>query len=153
MRTHLTPQKLAKFSPNHSPNCTYCSLGTPGTYFHIMWDCSEINAFWRSVLSLLSTTIGKTLPFTPTLILLNDDSECHLSVPNRRIFLAGTTAAKKLIAIRWKQPQILNIPQWITSFVDILYLEISVAKIHGGKQVNVAVLEQAREQIKALLVS
>ncbi len=132
LRTHLTPQKLAKFSSNHSPNCTYCTQGTPGTYLHIMWDCSEINAFWRSVLSLLSTIIGKTLPFTPVLILLNDDSDCHLSVPNRRILLAGITAAKKMVATRWKQPHILNIPQWLTSFVDILHLEISVAKIHGA---------------------
>lgn len=107
--------------------------------------------FWRSVISLLSSVIGKTLPFTPNLILLNDDSDCHLSVSNRRILLAGITAVKRMVAIRWKQHDILNTPQWLISVVDILNLEISVARIHGAKQMNVAVLEKGRETIKTLL--
>lgn len=149
MRTHFTPQKLAKFSPNHSPNCSFCPQGTPGTY--MMWDCTAVNTFWHSVSSALSTIVGKNVPSSPAFLLLNDDSGCDFPIPFRRIILAGITAAKKLVAMRWKQPHSLGIPQWYLSFMDILSLESSVAKIHGAKQDNVKMLNNVKEQIKGLI--
>lgn len=70
----------------------------------------------------------------------------------RHILFAGITATKILVATRWKQPQSLNITQRYLSLMDILYLESSVAKIHGAKQEILSFIEGIKEKTKSYLI-
>lgn len=47
---------------------------------------------------------------------------------------AGLTVAKKLFAMRWKHPDKLSVNSWILAFLDIIYLELSTARVIGVKE-------------------
>ena len=67
----------------------------------------------------------------------------------KRIFLAGITAAKKIIAVRWKPPHKLSIAHWYFTFLDIIYLEISAARMHNAKQDNILPWYKAVDTLNA----
>ena len=85
----------------------------------------------------LSSVLGTHVPVSPKLLLLNDLSGLDLSIKHQRWLLAGLTAAKRMIAQRWKAPHLLPYHQWLDSTVDIANLEMSVARMHGAKEANV----------------
>jgi len=51
----------------------------------------------------------------------------------KRIWLSGLTAAKKMLATRWKPSHTLSLHHWWNLLLDILALELSVARSHGAK--------------------
>lgn len=57
IRTYFTPQKLTKFSPNHSHSVPTVRLA----HFHVMWECTAVYTLWRSVSSAPSTIVGKNV--------------------------------------------------------------------------------------------
>ena len=85
----------------------------------------------------LSEILGLHVPVTPKLLLLNDLTGVELSIRHRRWLLAGLTAAKRMVAQRWKAPHLLPYHQWLASTVDLANLEMSVARRHGAKEANV----------------
>ena len=85
----------------------------------------------------LSEVLGIHVPVTPKLLLLNDLTGVELSIRHRRWLLAGLTAAKRMVAQRWKAPHLLPFHQWLTSTVDLANMEMSVARMHGAKEANV----------------
>ena len=136
-RLYCTPRKLFLMQRNSSPNCQLCSLGTTGTFIHMVWDCPGVKSFWSMVSDRLSRALGCTIPCVPTLLLLNDLTDLDLSLIHQRWLLVGLTAAKKLIAQRWKAPHDLSYQHWVNTTIDIAKLERSVAKIHGAQAKNV----------------
>lgn len=40
----------------------------------------------------------------------------------------------KLVAMRWKHPDELSMNNWILTFLDIIYLELSTARVIGVKE-------------------
>ena len=75
-----------------------------------------------------------TIPLSPTLLLLNDDSSLELSLQQRHLLWAGLTAAKKMLALRWQPPHTLSWQQWANSFLDIVMMERPVARVHGASK-------------------
>ena len=71
--------------------------------------------FWAKVASQLSDLTSVTIPVTVPVPLLNDLSGMGLSRAAGRLVLAGITAAKKLIALRWKPPHSLSCLQALDS--------------------------------------
>ncbi|TKS64932.1 LINE-1 retrotransposable element ORF1 protein [Collichthys lucidus] len=51
---------------------------------------------------------------------------------HRRVLWAGLTAAKKMLALRWQPPHSLAWQQWANSFLEIVLMEWSVARMHGA---------------------
>lgn len=49
-------------------------------------------------------------------------------------FSRWPNACKKIIAVRWKPPHSLSIRQWILNFWDVIYTELSTARIHGAEE-------------------
>ena len=96
-----------------------------------------MKAFWGSVANKLSVVLGRRVPVSPNILLLNDLSSLELPIIHRRWFLAGLTAAKKMVAQRWKAPHLLPIPQWLSATVNIAKLEMSIARMHGAREDNV----------------
>ena len=81
--------------------------------------------------------LGLHVPVLPNILLLNDLSGLDLSILHRRWLLVGLTAAKRMVAQRWKAPHLLPIRQWISATVNIAKLEMSIARMHGAKEANI----------------
>ena len=103
----------------------------------MVWDCAAVRTFWSAVADKLSKILGVHIPVTPKLLLLNDLTGVELAIKHRRWLLAGLTAAKRMVAQRWKAPHLLPLHQWLAATVDIANLEMSVARRHGAKEANV----------------
>ena len=80
----------------------------------------------------ISKILGKTIPCSPRVLLLNDVSAFQLSIREKCVFLSGITAAKKLLALRWKPPHDLSEKHWFNLWMEILQMELSVARVHGA---------------------
>ncbi len=65
----------------------------------------------------------------------------------KRIFLAGLTAAKKIVVTRWKPPHSLNKQYWVLTFIDMVYL----AHIHGTREDTIRLWAHTLEKLKGLL--
>lgn len=150
-RTYLTPRRRCEMRITDDPNCTLCPLNVVGTFFHMMWECPDVLEFWDEVASKLSNLLSVIVPRSPTVLLLNDLSTIHITKHRKRLLLAGLTAAKRMIALRWKPPHLISVRLWILSFLDIIYLEQSVARIHGACEANVALWTRAANGLTNLL--
>ena len=127
---YLTPRKRHAMKIITSPNCDLCTLNASGTFLHMFWECPHVFAFWRHICSTLSDMLEVNIPLSPTLLLLNDDSSLELTLQQRRILWASLTAAKKMLALRWQPPHTLSWQRWANSFLDIVMMERSVARVH-----------------------
>ena len=74
---------------------------------------------------------------SPTSFILNDVSQLQINSTHKCVFFAGLTAAKKMVATRWKPPHTLTYRKWALTFLDIVYLEMSTARLHGAKEENI----------------
>lgn len=61
------------------------------------------------------------VPVTIRVLILDDLSVFNISKLKKRIF-AGLTAAKKMIATRWKPPHSLTTQSWVLSLLDVIYM-------------------------------
>lgn len=145
---YLTPRKRHAMKIIPSPNCDLCTLNVPGSFLHMFWECPDVYAFWRHLCSTLSDMLEVTIPLSPTLLLLNDDSSLELSPQQMRILWAGLTAAKKMLALRWQPPHTLSWQQWANSFLDIVMMERSVARVHGASMKTLKAWDVAYNLIK-----
>ena len=136
-RLYCNPHKLFLTKLNPSPNCQLCSLETTGTFVHMVWDCPGVRDFWSMVSNRMSIVLERTIPCSPTILLLNDFTGLDLSLMHQRWFLVGLTAAKKLIAQRWKAPHALSYQHWVNTVIDLAKLEKSVASMHGAQAKNI----------------
>lgn len=150
-RTYLTPVKLHHMRIINDPFCGLCSLKAQGTFIHMFWDCPPVGQFWSNVASKLSILIHETVPVTLSVLLLNDLSTLNLSKLKMRVIFAGLTAAKKLVATRWKPPNTLTIKCWTLSFLDVVYLELSTARTNGANERTLEVWRSTADSLKDML--
>lgn len=118
----------------------------------MMWECPPVAKFWTSVATTLSNLLSVKVPVDIPVLLLNDLSELNIDRLKKRIVLAGLTAAKKMIVLRWKPPQVLSTRQWILSFLDVVYLELSTARVHGATEKTLNGWRLAADSLKEMLV-
>ena len=116
----FTPVKMHHMKVINSPLCTFCTLKDEGTYLHMIWECSPVCQFWNKSASKLSALINDTIPVTISVLILNDLSAPQLSNMQKHAVFAGLTAAKKMMATRWKPPHDLSIRTWTLSFLDVI---------------------------------
>ena len=132
-RLYCTPHKLFLMKLNPSPNRQLCSLETTGTFVHMVWDCPGVRDFWSMVSNRMSIVLECTRPCSPTILSLDDFTGLDLSLMHQRWFLVGLTAAKKLVAQRFKNLMIYL----INTVIDLAKLEKSVASMHGAQAKNI----------------
>ena len=152
-RTYLTPRKLYLMNWIADPTCTLCTLGTTGTFVHMYWECPTAATFWVIVADVLSNLISMTIPISIPVLLLNDFSSLSMSKELKCIVLAGLTAAKRMLAVRWKPPHSLSRRQWLLAFLDVIYLEISTARVNGAKELVLKSWLSVAESLKTLCLS
>ena len=150
-RTYLTPRRNFFMKRLSSPNCTLCSDGLAGSYLHMYWECKDVKLFWGEVCSTLSNVLEVTVPCSPIVLLLNDTTSLKLACWKRRILLTGITAAKKMLALRWKPPHTVTKPHWINTYIDIINMELSVARIHSDGADTILAWQTMADKIQELL--
>lgn len=151
-RLYYTPVTRFRMKLIPSPICTMCQLNAIGCYKHMMWECPFVQAFWGRVSKVLSELLGTVIICNPILLLLNDDSQIHISGKQRKLLLSGLTAAKKLLVQRWLPPHNLSIRKWLIYFHDIVLLELSTARINNAKASTLEMWSGASAQIKDKLL-
>lgn len=150
-RTYLTPRKRHLMGLAPHSYCTFCPFGTVGTFMHSMWNCPDVVSFWSNVVDIISTLTNIDFPMDPALHLLLDDSRFPITEKTRKLWLAGITAAKKLVVQRWLPPHDLSLKHWLYTLLDILYMELSSARINHAKEATVNNWLNAIEMVKELL--
>ena len=133
-RTYLTPVKMHHMKIISSPLCTLCSTQSHGTFLHMVWECGPVSQFWSRVASCLSKLFNVTVPVHVSVLILNDLAPLGVTGVTLRAIYVGLTAAKKLVATRWKPPHDLSIRHWSLVFLDIVYMELSTARINGASE-------------------
>ncbi len=69
----------------------------------------------------------------------------------KHVLLAGLTAAKQMIVLRWKPPRSLTIKHWLLTTLDVIYLEMSTARINGASEECLNTQRAAPDPLKDLL--
>ena len=151
-RAYVTPRirHLMGFAPD--PYCSFCPHGTLGSFLHVMWECPEVSRLWRKVIEIVTDVTGVQFPMDPAVHLLNDDSHLSLAEKNRKVWLAGLTAAKKIVVQRWKSPHDISTVHWLRSFLDISYMELSSARVNNAQPHTLAIWENLISKLKDLLL-
>lgn len=112
--------------------CTFCSLGAPGTLLHMFWECPSLTCYWNAVSSQLSNIFSRSMPASVTALLLNDLSQLPASgfmLGIRKDLFQPTSAVKKLMVTRQKHPDKLSVSLWCLTFLDGIYMELSTAHV------------------------
>lgn len=69
----------------------------------------------------------------------------------KRGLLAGLTAAKTMLVMRWKLHYELSIYQWKLSFYEVLTLEASSARAQSAKIENIQTLQIVAQTVTSFL--
>lgn len=101
MHWYHTPSFLNKLNPTIPNQCWRCGR-TPGTQFHLFWECPEIRDYWIMVKNLLYDILGIEFPLCPQLFLLNFSDKLIPKLA-MKLVIHILTAARCLIALFWKR--------------------------------------------------
>ena len=105
---------------------------------------------WRKVIEIVTDVTGVPFPVDPAVHLLNDDSHLPLVEFFSQLWLAGLTAAKKIVVQRWKSPYDTSTVHWPRSFLDISYMELSSARVNNAQPHTLAMGENLISRLKDL---
>ena len=115
-------------------------------FYEGLWHFFAYDMEFSSCFTILVQSV--TLPVIIPVLLLIDLSEVNITKLKKRIVLAGLTAAKKLIALRWQPPHSLTIS---LTFLDVIYLKLSTARINGASEASINNLCSAADSLKELI--
>lgn len=152
-RFYLTPLRRFHMHLSQSPICNLCSSGEVGTFLHYFWFCDDVQNIWRQISTDLTALLDHNVPCSALIFLLNDFSSLTISMQQKRLLLCALTAAKKLLVSRWNPPHHISRRQWILSTLDIISMELSVARMHGAKTRTINAWKNALQTMETLLIS
>lgn len=133
MRVYVTPVKLNQYNPNIPDTCTKCGE-EKGTFFHCIWECREIKAFWVAITQTVKDIISKNLPLDPSFIILGLYPKNMGFTKSEQYFVdICLLQAKRLIALHWKNITIPSIRQWTNQMLATLPLERITFLLKGKK--------------------
>ena len=122
-RTYITPVKLHHFNPNIPDVCVKCGVDK-GSLIHCMWQCPELQIFWKEVISFISRLIDCNLIMDGKLCLLHIFPKSFKGATKERTLISFCLLqAKHAIALTWKATERPKINQWIKQMSSNLALE------------------------------
>lgn len=122
-RTYITPVKLHHFNPNIPDDCVKCGK-EKGTLYHCMWQCEELQIFWKQICALISDLIECKMPLDGKLCILHifpNSFKCNTK--NKKLVNFCLVQAKYVIALKWKDTEKPGVKQWIKLMSSNLALE------------------------------
>lgn len=131
MRTYITPVKLHKFNPNIPDSCLKCKQDI-GTLYHCMWECTEIQTFWKSILVMIGKLTEENVPCDPKLCLFHIyPVNFVVSASKRKLIDFSLLQAKRAIALKWKEMQGPSSILWIKEMTNNLAMEKLTYAVKG----------------------
>ena len=94
--------------------------------------------------------LSVSIPLSPTLLLLSDDSNLMLSIQQRKVAMAALTAAKKSILKGWFEHNLSLSQLWCVYFLNILILERAAARFHKSKAATLRFWTSASNHVTPL---
>lgn len=123
MRTYITPVKLHKFNPNIPDNCLKCKQEI-GTLYHCIWECNEIQGFWKEIIFMIGKLVEENVPLAPKLCLFHlYPVNLEVNARKRKLIDFSLLQAKRAIALKWKETQGPTPSQWFKEMTSNLALE------------------------------
>ncbi|XP_071967750.1 uncharacterized protein [Engystomops pustulosus] len=124
-RVYKTPSLLHKIGLRNDSCCPRCSAPN-AKLFHMMWECKELEEFWKQVLHLIRKVLSVDLEPDPRACLLglieSDTMEgATLLCAQKMLYLA-----RKAIAARWIQALAPTAQEFINKVNNIIRLEWGV---------------------------
>lgn len=110
-KSYLTPARISKFSPHQNPNCPKCS-NNPCSFFHLLWQCPEIQSYWAQIIKFLHDHMGSPVQLDPRPCLLGLFPD---TITDRSLltFLSESLfGARKLIAKYWLRTDSPTLQIW-----------------------------------------
>uniref|UniRef100_A0A3B3YM34 Reverse transcriptase domain-containing protein n=1 Tax=Poecilia mexicana TaxID=48701 RepID=A0A3B3YM34_9TELE len=122
-RTYITPVKLHHFNSNIPDICVKCNIDK-GTLFHCMWQCVELQTFWKEVIMFISRLIEQDVPMDSKLCLLHIFPDGFKGPTKRqKLVTFCLLQAKHLIALKWRNTERPKINEWIKLLSNNLAME------------------------------
>lgn len=120
-RWYLTPAKLGKMYRNADNLCWRCR-DKVGTFFHVWWTCDVVKRFWGQIYDELKKILKYNFPKSPEVFLLGMIEE-EIKNADQTFFQYAITAARILIAQKWKSPEIPSVRDWQVKLFQ--YIELA----------------------------
>lgn len=128
-RWYHTPALLHKLFPAVPPVCWKCGE-TPATLFHMFWTCPRVVTVWYTVQVLVKKAICLDLPSDPLTYLLGHPV-LGVGKRSQKILNCIFTAARCLIAARWKDPVPPSLWDLVNRIEHVRRMEYMTAILHG----------------------
>ena len=133
LRWYLTPYRLSKFLPSHSPLCWRGCVGV-GQIMHVFWSCKHLTSFWNKVFCTISDITGILTKPSPALAVLNLGIDLF-PLDCRKIVTHILLAARLLIARKWKSNLSPNVSEVIDIVKQNFTYENLLAYKYGSKRI------------------
>lgn len=122
MRLYVTPTQLNKFNANNPDTCYKC--GGKGTLYHCLWECPQIQAFWKEVAEMILHATSIKLSVEPSLCILGIfPKDNTLSKAKKSMITFCMLQAKYNIAKSWKSTTKPSINTWLAGLAESLAME------------------------------
>lgn len=96
-RIYYDNAKLHKMGRSETLYC-FTYKGVKGDFFHTIWTCPTIHAYWEAIISVLGTILGVSLPVSPGFVLLGIPSEVDINRAQLLFASLGLAVAKRDVA-------------------------------------------------------
>ena len=116
---YISPYIYSKYPAGAPPTCPKCRI-SPGIRLHCLWECGEIQLFWKAVSTEISTATGQQLLPDPLVCLLRslpDSLRMHKDIVQSLRMLA-----RKSLMTKWVGDDPPNIQIWKYLISDVITL-------------------------------
>uniref|UniRef100_A0A670HNW0 Reverse transcriptase domain-containing protein n=1 Tax=Podarcis muralis TaxID=64176 RepID=A0A670HNW0_PODMU len=125
-RWYITPVKLSKMYKVCN-KCWKCK-DKEGTFHHMWWECSKVKDFWEKIYTELKKILKYTFRKKPEIFLLGILGN-EIKKKDRKFVYYAVTAARVILAQKWKQQEIPTVDEWRTKVLDYAEMDKLTGKI------------------------
>uniref|UniRef100_A0A670HWB0 Reverse transcriptase domain-containing protein n=1 Tax=Podarcis muralis TaxID=64176 RepID=A0A670HWB0_PODMU len=129
-RWYLSPVRLAKMYRVDN-KCWKCKL-IEGTFFHQWWECKKVKSFWEEIYNEMKKILRYTFVKRPEAFLLGIVGK-DIRRKDHKFFQYAVTAARMVLAQRWKQEEIPKVEEWRVKLIEYAELDKLTGKIRYKK--------------------
>lgn len=97
-------------------------MSTRGTYYHVIWDCPLIQAFWKKVVSDINAATSLPVSVDTKVLLLGITKSVTHSTHTRLLLFYLCFYARKVLLQHWKLAFPPTAAQWYTLVGSVLPL-------------------------------
>ncbi|KAJ1174517.1 hypothetical protein NDU88_006338 [Pleurodeles waltl] len=112
---YLTLARVNKYFARQDAACPHC-CAVGADLLHMLWSCPSLCSYWKEVVTCLSESTARRVPFTwePCILGLFPRDKRHRAAV--RFTDLGLITAKRLVTRRWKSPDPPPMWTWKCSF-------------------------------------